>query len=381
MTNSDARDFDIAMMDRVIALAEQGRCTAAPNPMVGCIITLDGDVVGEGYHERAGSAHAERMALSQAGDRARGATVYVNLEPCCHQGRTPPCTDALIDAGVSRVVAAMPDPNPLVAGGGFELLSRAGIETECGIQERKARWLNRGFVSRMSYGRPWIKVKLGATLDGCTADHGGVSQWITSEASRQNVQQERAQADAIVTGIGTILADDARLTARVEQPINAPLRVILDSQLRLPINASVLNDDAQVLLMTSVDAKALDADKVSEFESRGVEVLSLPLNERGQLELSTVFDQLAKWQINYVLVEAGQTLCGALLEHDLIDELSIYYGPSVLGSTARRLFATEHAIVFDERPRFEFSDTQLLGPDVHTTAVRVDWRSMIGLPK
>ena len=300
---------DEALMERVFELAERGRFTTFPNPRVGCVLVNEGEIVGEGFHRKAGGLHAEREALKQAGEAARGATCYVNLEPCCHQGRTPPCTDGLIDAGVSRVIAAMPDPNPLVAGGGFDFLKQAGIDVESGLLQEQAIWLNRGFVKRMNQTRPWVVLKSAATLDGRTAAFDGESKWITGAEARQQVQQLRASCSAVITGIDTVLADDPQMTVRLTDAEHQPYRVVLDSQLRLPLEAQIIGTDQQLVVFTLSD----DLTRIAALTEAGAEVIQQPDNGSGRLDLRMVLDELGKWQCNEVLVEAGQTLSGAFL--------------------------------------------------------------------
>lgn len=361
--SSPFTEFEQTIMQRVLDLAAKGRTTTQPNPMVGCVLVKDGEIIGEGYHQIAGGLHAEREALKQAGEAARGSTAYVNLEPCCHQGRTPPCTDGLIDAGVVRVVAAMRDPNPLVAGGGFEMLKLAGIDVASGLLEEQARWLNRGFVTRMRHARPWVVLKSAATLDGRTAAFDGESKWITGEAARHEVQHLRANSSAVVTGIGTVLADDPNMNVRLEGTLRQPLRVILDTQLRIPSNAKIVGED--VIVFTLSD----DEDKIEELNDLGVEVIQLSAKETDKIDLKAVLEELARWQCNEVLIEAGQTLSGAFLDAGLIDELVLYYGGSVLGDQAKSMFETGSALNFAARPEFQVDSTKLVGDDVCIRAV------------
>lgn len=355
---------ETALMERVFELAAKGCQTTQPNPRVGCVLVKDGEIVGEGYHSFAGEMHAEREALKHAGERARGATAYVNLEPCCHQGRTPPCTDGLIDAGVVKVIAAMRDPNPLVAGGGFETLKLAGIEVASGLLEEQARWLNRGFITRMQSGRPWVRLKSAATLDGRTADADGFSKWITGSEARAEVQRLRAESSAIVTGIGTVLADDPQLNVRLENTHRQPLRVVLDSQLKMPLDAKIIGDGGNVLLFTCSD----DYDKQSAFAELGVEVLH-QAGDQNRLVLEEVLAELANWQCNEVLLEAGQTLCGAFLQNSLVDEAVLYYGGSMLGDRGKSVFVSDAAISFDSRPEFVIQSADMIGQDARIVAV------------
>ena len=355
-------------MQRVLELAARGKTTTQPNPMVGCVIVNDGQVVGEGFHHMAGELHAERVALQQAGDKARGATIYINLEPCCHQGRTPPCTDGLIDAGVTRVVAAMRDPNPLVEGGGFELLTAAGIEFELGVLEEQARWINRGFISRMVRKRPWVVLKSAATLDGRTAAFDGESKWITNAEARAEVQSLRASCSAVLTGIGTVLADDPSLNVRLEGTERQPLRVVLDSELKMPLEARIIGADQRLVIFTLSD----DLDKASSLIEAGAEVIKLENSDRcseGKLDLAKVLDELAKWQCNEVLVEAGQTLSGAFVQSGLVDELHVFYAGSVLGDHGKAMFQFDSPMSFNGKAEYRINSTEMVGSDVRLTAV------------
>ena len=359
---------DIEYMQRVLSLAEKGLRTTQPNPRVGCVIVNDGQIVGEGFHHTAGELHAERIALLAAGERARGSTVYVNMEPCCHQGRTPPCTDGLIDAGVARVVAAMADPNPRVCGAGVELLSNAGIEVTQGVLEEDALWLNRGFVSRMSRKRPWVRLKTAATLDGKTAAFDGTSKWITSAVARQQVQLLRAESSAVLTGVGTVIADDPRLNVRDNELFDAqrqPIRVVLDSRLRTPLDSKIISDDQKLLICTNSD----DLEKSAALIEQGAEVLQIGEAVEAQLDLEAVLTELAKWECNEVLVEAGQTLSGAFLKAGLVDELVLYYAGSLLGEEGKSMFKFDQAIEFEKRPEFRLTDVNMVGDDVRVDAL------------
>jgi diaminohydroxyphosphoribosylaminopyrimidine deaminase/5-amino-6-(5-phosphoribosylamino)uracil reductase len=318
---------DERMMSRALALAERGLFTTQPNPRVGCVIARGDTIVGEGWHVRAGEPHAEPIALRAAGDRAHGATAYVTIEPCAHHGRTPPCADALIEAGVARVVAATPDPNPKALGG-LERLRAAGIDTACGLLEREARALNIGFFSRIERGRPWVRLKIAASLDGRTALANGASKWITSPAARDDVQRWRARSSAILTGIGTELADDPLLTVRLDVEHVAPLRVILDSNLRTPAGSHVLAGDAPTLIVHAREAKPSD-DRFARVELLGID------GQDGRLDLAAVLAELARREVNELQVEAGPILSGAFLAAGLADELVLYLAPKLLGDTAR----------------------------------------------
>lgn len=316
-------------MTQALALAARGLYTTTPNPRVGCVLAKDGQVVGEGWHVRAGEPHAEIHALRAAGENARGATAYVTLEPCSHHGRTPPCADALIAAGVKRVVAAMRDPNPLVAGRGLDRLAAAGIQVASGLLEAEAIELNIGFVSRMVRGRPWLRIKTGCSLDGRTALPDGQSKWITSAASRSDVQQLRARSCAMLTGIGTVLLDDPQLTVRELDTGRQPLRVIVDSQLRMP-------PDAQILRTPGVLIVCCDADpaRTQLLQEAGAEILPLPDSD-GRVDLRALIEMLGKRGCNEVTVEAGAALVGALLKADLVDEWVLYQAPVLIGDPAR----------------------------------------------
>lgn len=365
MTSVNAEASDLNYMQRALDLAALGQTTTQPNPRVGCVIVNDGEVVGEGFHHMAGELHAERVALKQAGDKARGATAYINLEPCCHQGRTPPCTDGLVDAGVIRVVAAMRDPNPLVEGGGFELLTAAGIEFELGVLETQARWLNRGFISRMARKRPWVVLKSAATLDGRTAAFDGESKWITSSDARQEVQKLRASCSAILTGIGTVLADDPNMTVRLDNTERQPLRVVLDSDLKMPLEARIIGADQRLVIFTLSG----DLDKTSALIEAGAEVIQLENSATGKLDLNQVLDELAKWQCNEVLIEAGQTLSGAFVQADLVDELHVFYAGSVLGEHGKAMFQFDTPVAFKSKAEYRVNSTEMIGADVRITAV------------
>ena len=345
-------------MARALQLAARGLYTTTPNPRVGCVIVKDGAVIGEGWHQRAGEPHAEVHALAAAGDAARGATAYVSLEPCSHHGRTPPCTEALIRAGVARVVAAMRDPNPMVAGGGIGMLTLAGITAEVGLLEADARALNPGFVSRMSRGRPWMRLKTAATLDGKTALANGQSQWITGEAARADVQRLRARACAILTGSDTVLADDPRMNVRDLDIGRQPLRVVVDSALRTPASAAILP--------ALVVCHHADAAKRTALEHAGAEVVELP-GADGRVELPALLTLLARRGVNEVHVEAGAALNGALLAAGLVDEWIAYIAPMAVGDAARGLFVRTPLESLADAARFRFVDVHQLGGDLRLT--------------
>ena len=352
---------DSQWMARALQLAAQGLNTTSPNPRVGCVLVKGDEVVGEGWHVRAGEPHAEVHALRAAGDRTRSATAYVTLEPCCHHGRTPPCADALIAAGVARVVCAMQDPNPQVGGQGIARLRAAGIEVECGLMEAAAHELNVGFVSRMTRGSPWVCSKIAASLDGRTALVNGVSQWITGAAARQDVQHLRARSCAVLTGIGTVLADNPQLNVRIETE-RQPLRVVLDSTLRMPPAARMLQTGA-VLVCTA----SQDAGKRAALQQRGVEVLLLA-DASGRVDLQAVLRELARRGINEVLVEAGRELNGALLQAGLVDELVLYLAPQLLGDAARGMADLGELLRLEQRVELAWRDVRRVGDDLRITA-------------
>ena len=346
--------FDHAMMRRALALAQKGLYTATPNPRVGCVVVQNEKAVGEGWHEKAGAPHAEAIALERAGAQAAGATVYVNLEPCNHQGRTPACAEALIKAKVKRVVAAMRDPNPQAAGGGAAL-EAAGIAFEHGLLEDEARELNLGFVSRMTRGRPWVRLKVAATLDGRTALPNGASKWITGAEARRDGHRWRARACAILTGVGTVRADDPRLTVRDVETPRQPLRVIVDSRLE-----------------TSPGARILEGDKVLVFAAGSgalpnAEVVVLP-NQKSKVELPRMLEELARRGVNELHVEAGFRLNGSLVREGCVDEYLIYLNPSVLGDGAQGMFDLPALDGLDKRPRLKILSLERFGEDLRILA-------------
>jgi diaminohydroxyphosphoribosylaminopyrimidine deaminase/5-amino-6-(5-phosphoribosylamino)uracil reductase len=353
---------DHSFMAQALQLATLGIYSTSPNPRVGCVIARDGKVVGEGWHQRAGTPHAEVHALQQAGEQARGATVYVTLEPCSHHGRTPPCADALIAAGVARVVAAMRDPNPQVAGRGIARLQQAGIAVACGLMEEAARELNLGFVSRMTRGRPWVRLKAAASLDGKTALRNGVSQWITGPAARQDVQQWRARSCAILTGIGTVLADDPQMNVRTVETARQPLRVVVDSTLQMPPNAKILLG-GNVLIVSAIG----DPNKIETLRSAGAEVLVLTGSDR-RVDLVHLLQILAEREVNELMIEAGATINGALFTAGLVDEIVLYLAPIVIGDAARGLFALPELQKMDQRKNLLVQDVRMVGKDIRVMA-------------
>ena len=349
-------------MAEALRLAEKGLFSTTPNPRVGCVIVRDGEVQGTGWHEKAGGPHAEILALRAAGERARGATAYVSLEPCSHHGRTPPCADALIAAGVARVVAAMQDPNTQVAGSGFERLRTAGIQVESGLMQDEARALNIGFVARMNRGRPWLRMKIAASLDGRTALASGQSQWITGPEARRDGHAWRARACAVLTGIGTVRDDDPRLDVREVGTPRQPLKIVVDSRLQLPLSAKLLQS-GKVLVAAAVEDKA----RIAALEDKGAEVVVLP-NAQGKVELTELMRELARRELNEVHVEAGYQLNGSLLAAGLVDELLIYLAPSLLGDSACGMFALPELTDLAQKRLVQFADVLTIGSDLRILA-------------
>lgn len=349
-------------MAKALGLAELGLYSTSPNPRVGCVLVKEGVVVGQGWHVRAGEAHAEVHALRQAGEGARGATAYVTLEPCSHHGRTGPCAEALAAAGVRRVVAAMLDPNPLVAGKGMERVRAAGIVTEVGLLENQARELNIGFVSRMERGRPWLRLKAAASLDGKTALNNGVSQWITGAEARQDGHRWRARACAVLTGMGTVRKDDPQLTVRGVQTERQPWKVVVDSRLDLSPTAALL-DSGKVLVATAVDAP----ERAKPLLDRGVELLYLP-GPMGQVDLVALLQELGQRECNELHVEAGLRLNGSLLQASLVDELLLYLAPCLLGDKAQGLFNLPELTSLDGRQHLNIRTIAPVGLDIRLLA-------------
>lgn len=347
-------------MATALRLAERGRYSTFPNPRVGCVIVKDGAVVGQGWHERAGQPHAEVHALAEAGEHARGAEMFVSLEPCSHHGRTGPCADAVAAAGVRKLWAAMRDPNPRVAGRGFDRVRAAGIEVEVGLLESAARALNRGFVSRMERGRPFVSLKLAASLDGRTAMASGESQWITGEAARADVHRLRAEAGAVMTSSETALADDPALTVRhgLQVP-RQPDRIVLDARGRVKDTAKVWKDDGARRFHVST----------GQTGAPGVTRIAATLDASGRIDLAQALAELGRHEVNSVLVECGPRLAGALLRQGLADELLCYLAPSVLGDSARGLATIPGVARLDERVKLKFTDVRQVGSDLRITAV------------
>ncbi|WP_276487521.1 bifunctional diaminohydroxyphosphoribosylaminopyrimidine deaminase/5-amino-6-(5-phosphoribosylamino)uracil reductase RibD [Ectopseudomonas mendocina] len=364
-------ELDHQFMAQALRLARKGLYSTHPNPRVGCVIVRDGRIVGEGWHARAGEPHAEVHALRQAGDKARGATAYVTLEPCSHHGRTPPCADALVAAGVARVVAAMQDPNPQVAGSGLRRLAEVGIVVASGVLEEEARALNAGFIKRMEKGLPFVRVKLAMSLDGRTAMASGESQWITGPAARSAVQRLRAQASVVLSGADTVLADDARLTVRADElglgaeltalaQARPPLRVLVDGRLRVPLNKSFF-EVGPALVATCAAAAARD-----RYQEDGHELLAVP-GSNGHVDLRKLLQELASRGTNEVLVEAGPRLAGAFARAGLVDEYRIFVAPKLLGSSARPLLELPLNRMV-EAPELQIVDIRAVGDDWQITA-------------
>lgn len=350
---------DHAHMARALQLAERGLFTTTPNPRVGCVLVQAGSVVGEGWHERAGEPHAEANALRAAGAAARGATAYVTLEPCAHQGRTPPCADALVAAGVARVVAAMEDPNPLVRGAGLDRLRAAGIDCRVGLLAPEALALNEGFVARMTRGTPFVRMKVAASLDGRTALRNGVSQWITGPAARQDGHRYRARSCAVMVGIGTLRDDDPRLTVRDVPTSRQPLRIVVDSKLRVPLTARVF-EGGDVMVFTAT----ADTPKIDALRDRGAQVV-VTGNAEGKVDLAQMMRELGRRGLNEILVESGNRLHGALLRAGLVDELLLYFAPHLLGDLGRGMFALGELTALDQRIELDVREV---------TPVQGDWR-------
>lgn len=358
---------DHRYMSRALQLAEQGRFTTSPNPNVGCVIVAAGQIVGEGFHLRAGEPHAEVHALRMAGEKAKGATAYVTLEPCSHFGRTPPCADALVNAGVARVVAAMEDPNPQVSGRGMHRLADAGVTVQVGLLQAQAEALNLGFIKRMRYGLPYVRLKMAASLDGRTALANGQSQWITSPAARADVQRWRAQSSAILTGADTVLVDDPSLNVRwaqlppsvqthyAEEQIRQPIRVVIDSQQRITPSAKLLIIAGEVWLARQ---------QAQGQWPESVQQLITPLAENGKLDLLHLLQTLAQRNINDIWVEAGATLAGALLNAGLVDELIVYLAPKLMGSPARGLVNLPEFQQMSEVTDWHWQDVRKVGEDL-----------------
>ncbi len=363
-------------MARALQLARRGLYTTHPNPRVGCVLVKRQRVIGEGYHVRAGEPHAEIHALRAAGEAARGATAYVTLEPCSHQGRTGPCALALIEAKVKAVVIAMADPNPAVAGRGIAMLRDAGIDVMVGLLEDQALALNPGFVMRMKHGRPFVRLKMAMSLDGRTAMQSGESQWITGPQARRDVQRLRARSSVVLTGVDSVIFDNSRLTVRPEAleleeaeeiARHQPLRVVVDTQLRLPQAAACLSEPGRTLVAT---CEGYDAEKRQRLERAGAEVVEMPAGPEGRVDLRALLRYLAETeQANEVLLETGATLAGAMLDAGLVDEMQLFVAPTLLGGEARPLFALPGLSEMAHQRPLEIIDIRAVGRDWRITAL------------
>lgn len=365
---------DIEYMQRAIALAKKGLYSTKPNPAVGCILVKDGQIVGEGWHHQAGLPHAERVALAQAGELAYGATAYVTLEPCSHTGRTPPCADGLVEAGVAKVFVAMLDPNPLVAGKGIHKLTQANIETKIGLLEDQAKVLNSGFIRKMQNNLPFVRLKMASSLDGRTAMANGESQWITGEEARIEVHKMRARSGALVTGIGTVLADDPSLTVRLsveelaEMNLTSencqPLRVVLDPNLSMPLEAKMLGLSGRTIIMTSREAVEANPELVELFHAKNVGLVAVA-SEDDRLDIHSILNYLAEEeQINDVMVESGAIVAGGFMESGLVNELYCFIAPSLLGHQAKPMFVLPSVEKMADKIQLQIHSVETFGDDI-----------------
>ncbi len=354
---------DYAYMAYALRLAEKGLYSTTPNPRVGCVITNNGKIVGSGWHERAGQAHAEIVALNEAGEAAHGAIAYITLEPCSHYGRTPPCATALIDAGIAKAIIAMEDPNPLVSGRGCALLQQAGVAVQKGLLNAEAHALNAGFVSRMVHKKPWVRLKIAASLDGKTALKNGISQWITGDAARRDGHRWRAQSCAILTGIGTVKIDNPQLTVRSIHTSRQPKKVIVDSRLSIPLDAQLLQGK-EVLIFTT---HAENARKKQALEKLGVRIIVLSDSE-GKVDLRKMMTVLADFGMNEILVEAGCSLNGALVEAGLVDEIIFYFAPHLIGNDAQGMLRLPELIDLQQKKALAIQDLRMIGKDIRVIA-------------
>jgi len=367
---------DYRFMQRAIMLAKQGHFTTSPNPRVGCVLVNNGQIIGEGFHQRAGEGHAEVNALKMAGENAQGATAYVTLEPCSHYGRTPPCAEGLIQAGVKHVIAAMVDPNPKVAGNGLRMLEQAGVSTEQGLLTQAAEALNVGFIKQMTTGLPYVRCKLAASLDGKTAMKNGESKWITSPEARQDVQRLRAQSCAIISGADSILIDNAKMTVRwselgelknryQKESVRQPVRVIIDSKNRLTPNLALFNENGPIILIRNT------IENIHQWP-HFVEQVSMPFaqtsNEGLHINLRALLEYLAKLNLNDVLIESGSRLAGAFIEQNLVDELVLYQAPKLMGADSKSLVDMASIENLSQAKELEISDVRMVGKDIRTVA-------------
>lgn len=361
-------ETDFIHMQRALALAARGMYTTTPNPRVGCVLVKGGVVIGEGFTQPAGHDHAEVRALKDArtrGNDPRGATAYVTLEPCSHFGRTPPCVNALIDAQVERVIAAMEDPNPQVSGRGLAMLREAGIDVRCGLLANEAHEMNIGFVSRMTRGQPWVRMKIASSLDGRTALPSGESQWITGNAARADGHAWRARACAILTGIGTVREDDPQLTVRSVATTRQPQRVLIDSRLEVPLTARILEGAPPLIFCASIDQH--NADHAVSLAARGAEIVPIA-NAHGKVDLPSMLKILGSRGINELHVEAGHKLNGSLLREGCVDELLVYVAPSLLGAESAGMFDLASPATLDARKRLSFHSVERIGDDLRVLA-------------
>jgi len=359
---------DFVHMERALALAARGLYTTDPNPRVGCVLVKDDIVIGEGFTQPAGQDHAEIQAMKDArtrGHELRGATAYVTLEPCSHFGRTPPCANALIEAKVARVIAAMEDPNPLVSGRGLAILRDAGIDVRCGLLASEARELNIGFVSRMTRKRPWVRMKVAASLDGRTGLPSGVSQWITGEEARADGHAWRARASAILTGIGTVKGDDPRMTVRAVETPRQPQRVLVDSRLDVSPQAQIFVGAPTLVFCASLDAR--NAERADLLRAHGAEIVALG-NEHGKVDLPAMLAELGARGVNELHVEAGYKLNGSLLREGCVDELLVYLAPSLLGTDSLSMIDLAAPANLDQRKRLNFHAVDRVGADLRILA-------------
>lgn len=366
---------DRIYLARAIQLARKGLYTTKQNPRVGCVIVKRGKIIGEGWHRGAGLPHAEIEALNNivADESAEAATVYVSLEPCCHQGKTGPCTEALIKAKVKKVVCAMQDPAAHVAGKGFAALQKAGIEVQVGLLAEQAALLNPGFIKRMIKKLPYVRVKMAMSVDGRTAASDGDSKWVTREAARVDVQQWRAQSDAVLTGIGTVLEDNPLMTLRPDAnwaqlwpqdiPLKQPLRCVLDSHLRFPLQAKMCAEDGKIILFTGEQ----EQEKFRNFNAAGIEVRQVKRNSKGRVDLVKVLEYLAEQEVNELWVEAGAQVAGAFISENLFDEIIIYMAATLLGSQGKALFELTELQTMQDKINLNMSDVRKVGEDLRLT--------------
>ncbi|MCF6226754.1 MAG: bifunctional diaminohydroxyphosphoribosylaminopyrimidine deaminase/5-amino-6-(5-phosphoribosylamino)uracil reductase RibD [Xanthomonadales bacterium] len=360
---------DRQYMTTALELASRGVASCMPNPQVGCVLVREDKIVGRGWHQQTGGPHAEVFALEQAGDQARGATAYVSLEPCAHQGRTPACSKALITAGIKRVVVAMEDPYYEVSGRGIKQLKQAGISVECGLLAAEAGWQNRGFIHRCQHQRPWVRLKMAVSLDARTALKNGQSQWITSAPARADVQQLRARSGAILTGIGTVLADKPRMTLRLPDTNRQPLRIILDSHWQTPADAPILTAPGMVMI-AGLAGTAAPEKLQAACAKYGHECLGLAPANKG-LDLIQLLDFLADQQINEVQIEAGAVLAGSFISAGLVDELVVYQAPKLMGNTAKAMLVLEELTSMEQVNNWQWQDVTQIGNDLRLTLIPI----------